>query len=141
MGTWTVLAICSDEETCALLDFLAGLGDEKTANKILADLKNYVPNSMPADWVRREFSESLTDSDGILEFRWPKKKGPTPRVLWFYDEGKLVVCSHGCAKKGSMSAAEIDRAKDWKRRYQADRDAKRLTIVTLEAFADDQDGE
>ena len=83
MGTWTVLAICSDEETCALLDFLAGLGDEKTANKILADLKNYVPNSTPADWVRREFSESLTDSDGILEFRWPKKKGPTPRVLWF----------------------------------------------------------
>ena len=41
-----------------------------------------------------------------------------PASALVLDEGKLVVCSHGCAKKGSMSAAEIDRAKDWKRHYR-----------------------
>ena len=135
-GTWTVLAICEDEVSCALLDFLESLGDEKTAAKILSDLQGYVPNHEPQDWIRRKLSVALTDSDGILEFRWPKSKGPTPRILWFYDKGKVVVCSHGCAKKGTMGNDEIENAEHRKKSYERDRDQDHLIIHDLDEFID-----
>jgi hypothetical protein len=38
IGNWTVYAVCSNETTCALLDFISTL-DAKRRNKVLADLQ------------------------------------------------------------------------------------------------------
>lgn len=133
-GQWTVYAICSDEATCPLLDFVAEL-DDKRAAKVLSDLKQFVPNSQPADWVRMDFSWQLRGTD-ILEFRWPKKGGGTPRVLWFYDEGRVVVCAHGLNKKGTaLDPAEIKAAEAAKAHYLKAKAARQLDIVRLEHFA------
>lgn len=52
------------------------------------------------------------------------------RVLWFYDEGRLVVCSHGFVKRTRKTpAAEIDRAQAAYREYRA---AKRRGTLTVE---------
>src|SRR5438045_5738062 len=97
---WTVYAACTDETTCPLLELVAGL-DRKRAAKVISDLKEFVPNSTSADWARIQFSWQLRGSDGILEFRWSTGRGGTPRVFWFYDEGNVIVCSHGLNKKGN----------------------------------------
>lgn len=133
-GIWTVYAICSDETTCPLLDFVDGL-DAKRAAKVLSDLKQFVPNFQPADWVRLDFSWKLRGSDAILEFRWPTKKGGTPRVLWFYDEGHVVVCSHGVDKKATaLDPAEIQAAEAMMARYFQAKAARQLEFVRHEDF-------
>lgn len=133
-GLWTVCAICTDETTCPLLDFIAEL-DEKRGAKVLSDLKEYVPNSTPNDWSRTDFSWPLRGTDGIFEFRWPTKRGGTPRVFWFYDKGKLLVCSHGLMKKThDLDPKEVQTAESLKARYLDARARGRLVTVTLEAF-------
>lgn len=133
-GQWTVYAICTDENTCPLLDFIAGL-DGKRGAKVLSDLKEYVPYSTPADWSRTDFSWRLRGSDAILEFRWPTKRGGTPRVLWFYDQARILVCSHGLMKKtADLDPKEIQMAELWKARYLDARARGQLMPVTLETF-------
>jgi hypothetical protein len=140
-GVWTVYAICTDETTCPLLDFVAEL-DEKRAAKVLSDLKQFVPNSQPADWVRIDFSWKLRGTDAILEFRWPARKGGTPRVLWFYDEGRVVVCSHGLDKKGTeLDPAEIQAAEAAKARYLKAKALRQLEVVRHEDFDPPDDEE
>jgi hypothetical protein len=51
---------------------------------------------------------------GIFEFR---TKGGL-RLLWFYDEGRVVICSNGYIKQGQKTPnAEIDAAIQWKNKY------------------------
>jgi phage-related protein len=57
--------------------------------------------------------------EGIFEFR---TKGGL-RLLWFYDEGRVVICVNGYIKRGQKTPnAEIDAAIQWKNKYF---DAKR----------------
>jgi Phage derived protein Gp49-like (DUF891) len=132
-GRWKVYAVCSDETTCPLLDFIADL-DEKRGAKVLSDLRTYVPVSDSAEWVRNKFSWLLRGSEAILEFRWKTKNGGTPRVYWFYDEQSVVVCSHGTNKKGDTDEADIRHAESIKKTFVADRKAGRLTVVKLADF-------
>lgn len=133
VGKWTVLALCEAAGVCAVLDLVENLG-EKRGNQVLSDLREYVPVTDSRDWVRSEFSESLTGADGILEFRWPKHGGGTPRVLWFYDENRVIVCTHGVDKKGKLDPAEIRRAEAWKTAYAAAKARKDLVIVAFDEF-------
>lgn len=107
----TVYAITQANGTCPVLDFIGSL-DEKRANKVLSDLQQFVPNSASRQWVASDFSWPLEGCDSILEFRWPTKAGGTPRVLWFYDRDKVIICSHGLNKKGHLSNDELERAED-----------------------------
>lgn len=59
-----------------LLDFIGKL-DDKRGNKVLADLREWVPWSNPEEWVRSECSRKLRGTDSILEFRWLTRKGGT----------------------------------------------------------------
>jgi len=129
--TWTVYAACGDDGSCPLLDFIASL-DTKRGAKVLRDLRVYVPTSEPADWVRARFSAALVGSDGIFEFRWPTRGGGTPRVFWFYDEGRVIICSHGLDKKGAMPQPELRLAEQVRRAYLAAKADGRLEILELE---------
>jgi hypothetical protein len=137
---WSVFAVCSDEVTCPVLDFVQDELEAKRGRKVLSDLREYVPFSDPKDWVRTDFSKSLTDSDAIYEFRWPKSKGGTPRVLWFYDKQHVVVCSHGINKKGELSPEEIRAAEGIKADYDTARADGDIEEVTYAEFTSPRKG-
>jgi phage-related protein len=51
------------------------------------------------------------------------------RVLWFYDEGRLVVCSHGFVKRTRKTPpGEIERAQTSYDAYQAAKKARNLDV-------------
>ena len=134
-GQWTVYAICSDGSTCPLLDFISDVLDKKRGNKVLSDLREFVPWSTPEEWVKTDFSWKLRGTPNILEFRWPKKGGGTPRVFWFYDAGKVVVCYHGLNKKGdSVDPKEIAAVESARSEYLRSKENGTLEIVKLEDF-------
>ena len=54
--------------------------------------------------------------DGIFELRQGPKKGPKLRVFYFYDAGRMVICTHAAWKREAVPE-EIDRAVVWKARY------------------------
>jgi hypothetical protein len=135
---WTVYAVFSaNHEDCPLLDFIEGL-EERLGDRVLSDLRQYVPKTEPSLWVRTEFSKTVSGSSGILEFRWPKGRGGTPRVLWFYDENRMIVCCQGVNKKGSMPAMAIRMAEEIKRLYLLAKDAGRIEIVDFSSLDEEQ---
>jgi len=101
--TWTVYAACRDDGSCPLLDFIASLEARRGA-RVLRDLRVYVPASEPAEWVRARF----------------------------YDEGKVIICSHGLDKKGAMPQPELRLAEQVRRAYLAAKADGRLEILELE---------
>ena len=121
-GFWDVPAVCSDRGDCPLLDFLAELGGgdlAKDGRRMLKLLDRVSAQGPPRN---TEISHQL--DRGIWEFIQGRL-----RVLWFYDEGKLVVCSHGFVKKQQKTpAAEIERAIEQRRRYLEAKKQDRLSI-------------
>jgi hypothetical protein len=130
---WTVYAATEANGSCPVLDLIAEL-DEKRANKVLSDLQQFVPNSTRRDWIAMDFSWQLEGCDAILEFRWPTKKGGTPRVLWFYDRGQVIICTHGVNKKGNLSNEELRRAEAVRTAYLAACAGETLTIVDIDEY-------
>lgn len=120
-GDWQILATCTDRGDCPLLDFLAGLegGLVKDGRRMLK-LFDRVANFGPPR--NTEISHQL--GPGLWEFIQGRL-----RVLWFYDEGKLVICSHGFLKKRQKtSSAELERAQQAQRRYLA---AKKKGVLAV----------
>jgi hypothetical protein len=132
-GYWTVYAVCTDDTTCGVLEFVSTL-DTKRRNKVLADLQKFVPDSTPQDWVRMDFSWQLRNSNSILEFRWPQKGGGTPRVYWFYDDKRVIVCSHGVNKKGDTDPEDIRIAERTRDEYLKAKKSRNLTVVEYRNF-------
>jgi hypothetical protein len=102
-ATWTVLAVCTDRGDCPLLAFLGGLsGDLARDGRRLLRLLDRVA----ADGPPRNVGVSHQLAEGIWEF----VRGSL-RALWFYDEGRTVIITHGFAKRTRKTpAAEIERA-------------------------------
>ena len=135
---WKVYAACAkDDQVCEVLHLLETL-DDKRSSKVLSDLRVFVPSSTSADWVRMEFSWKLRGTENVLEFRWPTRRGGTPRVYWFYDENRVVVCSHGTNKKGETDPADIDQAEATRKAYLKAKAASKLAVVSFEKFIDGQ---
>jgi hypothetical protein len=66
--------------------------------------------------------------EGIFEFR---TKGGL-RLLWFYDEGRVVICANGYIKQGQKTPnAEIDAAIQWKNKYFTAKRSGRLKQITI----------
>jgi hypothetical protein len=62
----------------------------------------------------RDEEKSKLLREGIFEFR---TKGGL-RLLWFYDEGNVVICVNGYIKQGQKTPnAEINAAIQWKNSY------------------------
>lgn len=65
--------------------------------------------------------------EGIFEFR---TKGGL-RLLWFYDESRVVICVNGYIKRGQKTPnAEINAAIQWKNNYFAARRSGTLKEIT-----------
>jgi putative component of toxin-antitoxin plasmid stabilization module len=121
---WTVYAVCGGASECQVLDILIEAG--APGIRLLSDLREYVPSHGPGH--NEEFTKVLRD--GIFEFRQPTNRGPTPRVLFFYDKGFVIVCAVACLKKSNKTPDSlIDQAVGLRERYRRDRDARKLEIV------------
>jgi phage-related protein len=129
---WTVYALCDPDGDCPLLHFITELENRRLAGKILADLQDLAANYSPQQWHAMEFSKDL--GNDVYEFRWPQKRGGTPRVFWFYQPGRIIVCTHGINKKGKLSQKEIDSAAEIKALYEAAAKAKSLVIVDVDDY-------
>lgn len=132
-GTWTVYATCVGTGACPVLELIDEL-EPKRGNKVLADLRGYVPESTPAHWAKSKFSEKLSGCDDLYEFRWPFSGGGTPRVIWFYDDKKVVVCAYGVNKKGKLRNAEIKLADKARKDYFAAKRDDDLDIIDIDDF-------
>ena len=67
--------------------------------------------------LRRPAADYLRD--GIYELR-PSYQGVHYRILYFFAGKNVVVVSHGLRKEGEVPAAEIARAMERKKRFEAD---------------------
>jgi hypothetical protein len=65
-------------------------------------------------------------SDDFFEF----KTGGGVRVLWFYDANRLIICTHGFPKgQEKRLAREVKHALEWKKKYEAARNARRIRFI------------
>lgn len=101
---WTVYLYCRDDETCPILDVLTGCGS--IGERMLADLHKVA--SRPLESLKRdtEFSKPIGNT-GLFEFRLPTSKGPTPRVSYFFDSGRVIVCTLAVLKKSEKLPREF----------------------------------
>lgn len=122
-GLWTVLAVYADEERCDVLDLATGLrrDDPGEYARLLRAFERLSASGPPRN-VRR--SRAL--AHGIFEL---KTSGGT-RVLYFFDEARVVVCSEAMPKpKQRGLALAIERAARTRWRYLNDKRRGDLRIV------------
>jgi Phage derived protein Gp49-like (DUF891) len=103
-AVWEVLAI-EDEHGQSVWDELKKASDagDGAAIQMCARLKTKVPEGGPP---RMNRTQCRSLGDDIYEF---KEAGW--RVLWFYDAGKTVICTHSCGKLSNKKLQqEIKRA-------------------------------
>lgn len=119
---WTILAVC-EEERCALQEDLEILEKRLPQDfaKIMRRFTHFASNGPPRNTeICREIE------DGIFELK--SQKGLI-RVFFFYDEGRLVICSHAVAKpKPKRLSAEIRRAKHTRGAYRKAKGRAALSI-------------
>jgi phage-related protein len=112
-GKFELLAVCRDRGDCLLLEFFDELEANlvKDRDRMLNLLEEVAVNGPP----KHNIEASRPLEGGIYEF----KRGSL-QVLWFYDSGRVIICTHGFVKKGQKTPRqEIDTAKRYMARYQA----------------------
>lgn len=105
-------------EYCALLEFL-----EAMENEAKADLQQLTKlfNLTAEQGVIKNKEKCRPLKEGIFEF-----KANQLRVLWFYDQNRIIICSHGFKKKSRKPPArEIERALKIKAQYFAEQKGRR----------------
>jgi phage-related protein len=122
---YAVYAIGKDEQHCQLLDFLGTIGSnlQKDVDRVLALLKRVSQKGPPRN---TEISHQIKDE--IFEFIQGRL-----RVLWFYDEGRLILCTHGFIKKTQKTpASEIEQAIKTREKYFREKGKGPLKILNRE---------
>jgi phage-related protein len=107
---YVLYAIGKNENFCQLLDFFNSIGSnlQKDRDRMLA-LFELAAQKSPLR--NTEISHQIRD--GIFEFIQGRL-----RVLWFYDEGEMILCTNGFIKKTQKTPkAEIDLAVSSKEKY------------------------
>lgn len=132
-GPWSVYAVCTDRGDCPLLDFLyEGSVEQPTGERVgksreakervrmLARLKVVSENGPPHN---TEICHQI--EEGI----WQIETGRI-RVLWFYDEGKIIVASHGFVKRTKRTPeAEKRPIREALRRYREAKAARQIIVM------------
>jgi len=122
-GIWTVLAVYTDEERCDVLDLAKGLrrDDPMEYARLMRAFERLSASGPP-----RNVPRSRALAHGIFEL---KTRGGV-RVLYFFDEGRAVVCCEALPKpKQRGLAVAIDRAARMRWRYLNDKRRGALRIM------------
>ena len=124
---YLVYAIGKNERLCPLLDFLASVGSNlrKDSDRILALLERVSQKGPP-----RITDISHQIKGDLFEFIQGRL-----RVLWFYDEGRMVICTQGFVKKARKTpSAEIEKAISLKENYLQEKRRGALKIIKRESI-------
>jgi len=124
-GFYTVYAVAKSRERCELLDFLEGLGQtlQKDSDRMLALLGRVAIEGPPRN---TEISHQIKGK--LFEFIQGRL-----RVLWFYDEGRLIICTSGFVKKGRKTPrSEIEHALQVMNEYFTDKKRGEIRICEEE---------
>jgi phage-related protein len=120
-GFYTVYAVAKSRERCELLEFLEGLGQtlQKDSDRMLALLSRAATEGPPRN---TEISHQIKGK--LFEFIQGRV-----RVLWFYDEGRLIICTGGFVKRGRKTPrGEIDHAIQLMNDYFGDKKKAQIQI-------------
>lgn len=124
-GSWgEVLALAVSEGRCLVLDYLMGLDPSQKASmgKMMQLLTVHVPGQGPPKHNKKQ---SRLLEDKLFEFKVNQL-----RVLYFYDGGKIVVCTHGFSKKSQKTPPkEIQRAKDLRAKYLDESRRREIEVI------------
>jgi phage-related protein len=94
-GFYTVCAAGREPDHCELLEFLQGIGAnlQKDCDRILA---LFAKVALEGPLRNIEISHQIKGK--LFEFIQGRL-----RVLWFYDERRLIICTSGFVKKGQKT--------------------------------------
>lgn len=108
---WTVYSVCSDNGTSTIESLIDEYGErrEKDVARLIYQLdrvSSLGPGKLNSDDVH-DFG------DGLWQVR-----AHDLRVMWFYDKGSVVICTHGFLKLfGKTKKSDIKKAKKLKDEY------------------------
>lgn len=122
---YKVFAIGTSPDQCQLLDFLSELGAnlQKDGDRVLALMKR----------VGRDGAPRNPDICHQIERKIYQFTQGRIRVLWFYDGGKIVICTHGFVKKTPRTPTrEINQAKALMKNYFLAKEEGLIKIIPWE---------
>lgn len=120
---WRIYAVCSDRGDCQVAEFLSNQPSNLEANRdrLIALLDHVVskgPQRLPEDICHQI-------ADDIWQFATGRL-----RLAWFYDEGKIIVCTHGFVKKSQKTKkSDIQRAVEARKLYFKDKGQNNLMPI------------
>jgi len=126
-GFYTVCAAGRWPGHCELLEFLQDLGPnlQKDCDRILALLEKVAREGPP-----RNIEISHQIKGKLFEFIQGRL-----RVLWFYDEGRLIICTSGFIKKSRKTPRnEIEHAIQIMNEYFEDKKRGEIKICEEEVI-------
>jgi phage-related protein len=112
-------AICSERDVCELVDYLSGTdsADKVSMVRLLEFTSEHGP---PRNKEKSNYLEGK-----IFEFKHNQL-----RILYFFDERKLIVCTHHFVKKQQKAPKkEIKRAKELHKLYLQNKNNGNLQFV------------
>lgn len=119
---WDVLAILDESDNSAWSELETADPSDSGAQRMLITLETEVPLNGPP---RMNKTKCRDLGDGIYEF-----KEPGVRVLWFYDAGRTIVCSHVSPKVAKKKfQSEIATATRLRKEYMASKLARTLIVL------------
>ena len=113
---WRVIAVCDGQGRCPTLE---AISTSPLGEKMLR-LMEKATTVGPANLIAERESKDLGDS--LYEFRRRPRSGAHFRVIWFYDKGQVVVCTHAFTKaRRKTPPNEIEKAQKVRERYLRER--------------------
>jgi len=124
--TWDVLAVMDHRDKCPVLDYLAELEAPYRAAKkgMLTLLREVIPRDGPPRG--QPLCKPL--GYGLFELR-KQPKGQKLRVVWFYGEGRSIVCTTAFSKAETTPRTEIDRSRWLLKRFAEENRRGEIEIV------------
>jgi hypothetical protein len=126
-GLYTIYTTSKERDQCELLEFFESLGPnlQKDRNHMLALFERVALEGVP-----RNIEISHQIKGKLFEFIQGRL-----RVFWFYDEGRLIICTSGLVKKGRKTPKnEIDHAMMIMNKYFEDKKQGELRVIKDEVF-------
>lgn len=110
-GTWTVAAVADDSGNCQVLEYLLDYKGTDDGEEMLALLGLIAEQGPPHNKQKCRLLKSLSPHIGEV-------KAGLIRIFFFYDKGKMVVCTHASKKpKDRVLRHHVNRAERIREEY------------------------